>query len=758
MASVSVQVGGQYPMKRVVDAWAGRFEACKQYKEPWQAIADECEMFYSAACGFLWDPKYRARFWGNRDIDPTFRITIARAFEIVALFGPSLYWENATRNAIPNEFIQIPPELFGNVQQDPQAQQMYQQAMQQHQSEQMQRTMAAALQERILNKTPDLLGLHKHSRKGCVDLLITGRGILQTQPYRHPGSQRNLVGSFYVNPAFHYVDPDCEDADEAHYQVLERREPYWEVERRFGLYPAGVLRNAAGSESASHQGAMWGENAAVSAYGQQTGHARDMITYYEVYSRQGVGIRDMEGWIQHPYATTVERLVGDNCFLAFCPGVPYLLNCPDWAFERESAEQIKARFAWPITYWTEAKFPFSFVDAYPRKRPDGRAGYAYPLSVMAPGLGELKAMNVLICSLLYGVWMDSRTIVAVLESAKDDMEKALTSASDWAMVRLEGLNDDINKLVQYVKRQGANPDIWHIISMLAESFDRRVGVSELLYGKQGSATPRNAADVNARQANTSIRPQDLARRVADWQREVARKEAYGTWYVCQAQDLSDILGQTGAMMWDKFVKQQPGEKIIRQIDYRIEASSMQRPDLQRDGENLRNFMQAFAAPLQMTLQAGQVGPMNGLIDLFGKVTGMKVDGLKVQPPPPPPDPSQTPEAQAEQMKMQMEQQKAQTLLQLEQAKAQLQAQIDQQRAAQELQQDQQRHQQEMVQDQQVHQQEMQQLAQDTAAKSAVARTGLLQKIEEGRVKVQLAKQQAAARPKPQPSANGKGSR
>lgn len=749
----------QFPMRRIVDAWSGRLEACRVHKKPWQDVADECEMFYSAACGFLWDPKFRARFWGNRDIDPTFRITIARPFEVVAMFGPSLYWDNPVRSATPEDFIQVPPQLFGDLQNDPMAMQAYQQEMTAYQQETLQRQMAAVLQEKILNKTPSLLNLHKHSRKGCVDLLLTGRGILETQAYRHPGSNKRLVGSFYLNPAAHYVDPDCEDADEALFHVVECRKEYWEVEREFGLYPPGILRDAASAETGNKQGALFGEFGPVAANQQQTGQSRDRVTYYKVYSRKGVGLRDMDWSSQNAYMATLEQLVGDNCYLAFIPGIPWLLNCPDWAFQRETAEQIKQRFAWPIPFWTEAKFPFSFADAYPRKREDGRTGYPYPMSLLAPGLGELKAINVLVCSLLYGVWMDSRTIVAVLETAREEVKKALTSATDWAIIDLEQLNDDVNKIIQYVQRQGSNPDLWKIIAMLAENLDRRWGLSDLLYGQQGSATPRNAADVNARQANGSIRPQDLSQRVANWQREAAVKEAYGLWYVCQPQDLTDILGNSGAAMWNKFVKQAPGERVIRQIDYRLEATSMQRPDLMRDGENLRNFMNSFSGPIQVMLQAGQVEPINGLIRLFGKVTGMKVDDMMIQPPPPPPPPEQNPELQMEQAKLQMEQQKSQNQLQIEQAKlqlkqaeAQLQQVLDQQRAGQELTQDQEQHAQEMRQDQERHEMEMQQAMQETALKVQQSRTGLLQKMEEGRVKIDIAKKQAAAKPKP--SSNG----
>ena len=761
----------QQPLRPLIDGWTGRLERAREHKKPWQDMADDCEMFYSAACGFLFDQKYRQRFWGNRDIDPTFRITLARPFEFVALMGPSLYWDNPTRQAVPNEFIQVPPELFGDVQNDPQMQQAYQQEMQAFQQETMQRTMAAKLQEAVLNKTPDLLGLAKHSRRGVVDMLLTGRGILQAEPFRHPGSKKLMVRNSYLNPAFHFVDPDCEDADEAWYHIVERREPYWEVEKKFNLFPAGVLRNTATEESGSKQGANWGEDLTTAANGRATGHSRDMVTYYEVYSRMGTGLRDLEGQYTHPMARALEQIVGDYCYMAFAPNVPYFLNCPDWVLydkEQGRVEAIRQRFAWPIPYWTEGKFPFAFADAYLRKRPDGRAGYPYPLSPLASGLGELKAINVLICSLLYSTWMSSRTIVAVLESAREEVKKAMESPQDWSMIPLEEVKSDLKEIIQFVQFNPQSADRYKVIALLGEALDRRWGLNDLLYGQVGQATPRNAADVNTRQSNTSIRPQDMSMRVAEWQREAARREAYGTWYLLEPNDLEDILGKTGSAMWGKFVKSQPGERIIRQIDYRVEATAMKRPDLQRDNENLQGFMQAFGQIQQQYMQlTGDVEAFNGMIELFGKTTGMDVKKMMLKPPPPK-DPSQDPQVQAQQMEMQMKQAE----FQMKQAESQMKAQLEQMKAQQEqmrseqqlladrvkfqqeLAQDSEVHGQEMGQDQQRHQQDMYQMAQETAAKITQARAGLAQKMEEGRVKVRVAKQMAAAKPKPA-SSNGK---
>jgi hypothetical protein len=743
----------EQPMSQVVEAWGGRLARAREHREPWDAVASECQMFYSAVCGFLFDPKYRARFWGANDLDPTFRITLARAFEVVALYSPNLYWDNPVRRARPTDFIAVPPEMFGDLQNDPQAQMLFQQEQQRYQAEAMQRNMAAALQERILNKTPDLLGLHEEARQGVIDMLLTGRGILKTEPARQPGSSKLLVGSFNLNPMQHFVDPDCQKAKDAYWQIEECHAPYWQVEREFRLYPQGVLRNAATHESGNQQGAMWGDSAAGAANNRLTGHSKDELTYYKVYSRMGIGLQEMDGSYQHPYAVALDRIVGDYAYFAIAPGVPYFLNCPDWVFQQASVEEIRARFAWPITFWTEGKWPYSFLDAYPQNRPDDqRRGYPYPLSCLAPGLGELKAINLLMASLLNQSWMSGRTIAAVMKSAAADVEKALTSLKDFAVIGLDQVSEDLNKIIQFVEFRSNTTDRYQVIAMLAQALDRRWGVNELLYGQSGESMPRSATDVQARQSNTSIRPQDLGRRVKDWQRDVARREAYGLWYATNPQDHVDHLGQAGAAMWGKFVKSQSGERVIRQIDYQVEAENMQRPDRARDGENLRNFMQAFAAPMQLSLQAGNVEPVNALIDLFGQVSGMKVDQLKLQPPPPP-DPSQSPEMQAKQAEIQLEQAKAQLQAQIDQMKAQQDLETARQKFAEQMREDQEKHQQEMRQDQEKHRQEMFQAAQEAVERIRVMQLEVRQKEREGDVKIEQARRMALAKPKTNGSNN-----
>ena len=730
--------------RSLCQAWEGKLERSRDgnARKRWKEMADECEMFYSGTSGVIWDPANQQRLWNTAGgpVNPTFKFSINRAFELRALIGPTLYWANPYRTATPQELVEPNPMAFGINPQDPMAMQAFAPVQQAHQQEVFQRSMAADLQGRVLNHTPELLNLAEHSEQAITDALIYGRGVLVSELYRHPGSGRLLVGNFYESPYRVYMDPDCHRHTDAWWQARERIEPYWQVEERFRL-PRNSLKQAARYESGDAYGERQGYNLAVNASQRATGDANDQIRWFEIFSREGVGIRSTD--TPEPYAEELERVVGNYAYLCVAPGVPFLLNCPDGVLSHPDTtqEEIKERLSWPIPFWTEGKFPFNFLDFY------GQTQVPWPLPPMAMGLGELKAINVFMCAMASHIWNSSRTLIGVLESARAKVEDVIKNGRDFAVFGIEDLDDDLNKVVQFLTHPPMGNEPFEIVKWLADSFDRRTGLSEILYGMQGMQTSRSATDVKVRQANSSIRPQDMARRVASWQTMSARKEAYGLWFKVEGKDLSDILGQHGAQMWDRYVKGAEGESVVRQIDYRIEAQSMQRPDVERDVQNLQGFMQNFGSFHQEWAgSTGDVRTVNAMQQLFGKAAQMDVRGLMIEPPPKP-DPSQDPELQIKQAELQLEQMKAQMQQQIDQAKAQLQLSLDQARYQQGSQQDQQTHLQEMRQDEETHQQEMLQRAREMAAKLDQADAALRQKQVVGRVKIEMARKQAAAKPK-----------
>ncbi len=118
----------------IVSGWRGKLRAAKDSKGWFNDVANQCQQFFSGKTGFMWNEKFRKTYMSG-SLAPKFKITIHKAFELVALIGPVLYWRYPHRQVRSFKPVEIPPEMFGNIQ-DPNVQQMYQQAMMMQQQEQ----------------------------------------------------------------------------------------------------------------------------------------------------------------------------------------------------------------------------------------------------------------------------------------------------------------------------------------------------------------------------------------------------------------------------------------------------------------------------------------------------------------------------------------------------------------------------------------------------------------------------------------------
>lgn len=807
-----LRLEGYHPLRSLCTGWVGKIDKARENRKPWLEISDECMAFFSAATGFMWDPKYKNKFFGGStgNPNPKFRLTVAKAFEVVALFGPTLYWKNPQRTAVPRKFIEIPPELLARMLGiDPeQAQQLQQQAQQfqqqqqqgppqpgqppqqmpyqlqmqlmqlqqaQQQMQQMQRQRGVEEQERgfraelmadYLNWTPNELGLHRHSELAITEGLVKGRGVMWTERYIPPGSNRMMVGTFRDRPENLYIDPDAEMTDgtinSAWWIAKECCEPAWKLERSRRL-PKGILEKAGSFESATSQGERQGDRDGQTRRNQ--GQTNDMVRYWKIWSKMGVGGRftDTVG----PLKDAMDRICGDYCYLEVVRGLPFPLNFPTDKLMEATDADVKQAFQWPIPYWRDARWPCSLLDFYPH--PDR----PWPIAPLAPGLGELKAINHLMAHLCNRIWMSSRTLIAVLESASDKVKQILAKGEDLAILPMEEVSANINELIQFLQHPEVNKDVWTILSSLMDMFERRTGLTELMYGLgPRGAGIRSATDASNRQSMVAIRPDHMASKVEEWQTEIAQREALAIKHEIEGRDVRDLMGELGAQLWDKFIAEADFEKIIHDVEFRVEANSARKPNKDRDVENINQALPIFLSFLQeYAQQHGNYEPYNWLVKKWGKAIEEDVEGMLIPPPqPPPPDPQVQieqqklqlegqklqvetkkieQEAQAEAQQGQMDMQKAQMDMQaaahkgqLEQQKAQMEIEkarmeleMEQARFEAEQVQTKQSHQLELFQDQETHEQEMKQARQEAALKAETAK-------QQAALKATAARQQA----------------
>jgi hypothetical protein len=613
-------VQGYEFFRPLVTGWLAKIEGALtcQSRKNWKEVADECSMFYGKSAAAMWNPAYAKKFWRNIKA-PRFRVNINKAFEFVAIYLPNLIWEVPHRQCTPKKPLQIPQDLFP----DPQ---MFEAVMQAIQQESSGDSIRSHLMQSWLNYTPHEMpgnGMSAHNELATLDAMLKGSGHLWPAPYSMPSSDKTLTGCFRRPPEDLIIDPDFNTFQEAKWIALRHIEPHWVVERKYKLTP-GSLKNKATLESSWHyaelatrtnEGQMAGE--------RSSGKTNDLVVWYEVWSKLGTGAR-MTG-MPDVLKNHLEETVGDYAYLAICPDCPYPLNCPaDKIRNGASSEEIKQHFEWPVPLWTDDRWPVERLIFY--EDPDS----AYGLPPLAPALGELKAINAIVSWLVNRTWQTSRQMWGVLEQYHDTIKKVLEDGEDLAVFGIPiGGDQDIKKMIQLIEGKEINRDAWDVLQLLSDMFDKRMGMTAFVYGQNEDGTQdRTASTTEARKSAVSARPEHMQKKVVEWQGRVASLEAIVSWLFVKGRDVEPSMGQVGAMLWQQHIENNDFEKVVRQTQFQVAASSIRRPNRERNIANLNEFGSRFLPMVQTYGEAsGDYQPANGFMEMFGEQHDMDMSKL-----------------------------------------------------------------------------------------------------------------------------------
>jgi hypothetical protein len=333
--------------------------------------------------------------------------------------------------------------------------------------------------------------------------------------------------------------------------------------------------------------------------------------------------------------------MGPNCYIVVAEGVEFPLNVPPAMLQEpvDDSGVPQAMFMaaqWPIPFWAEPNgWPFTLLAWH------GQPGYSWPVSIIKPGIGELRFINWAMSFLATRIATSSQTLVGVAKAADPDIKaKILDNKSEngFNVVEIsEAIGRSVNDVISVFQMPGVSQDMYNIISEVTNLFDRRVGLTELIYGMT-RAQFRSAAEANVKAEQISVRPDDYANTLEDALSEVARKEALLARWMVYPQDVAPLLGPMAAQAWQMHVQNEDPESIVREYAYRVEAGSARKPNIATKTENLNNFMQVIMPVAQGLLQAGRPELFNGVMAQWGKVNQMDVSEFMVPPPPPPPPP------------------------------------------------------------------------------------------------------------------------
>ena len=662
-------------LRPIVTGWLGAINESKSARKGFDAVAHQCQMFYSGSLDFMWGSEFAGKYLGGT-LNPRFKVTLQKAFELVAIFGPVLYWKNPQRTFKPRPDLQISPDMFGD-QQDPQVQQAFQQASMMQQQRSSESNIRNQLMSLVLNYTPDEQpggGLAAHAEAAITEGLVKGRGVLWPGPYRFPGSDRTLTGCFWDSQDNLFIDPDARNLDDAWWIARRRSQPTWKVERKFRL-PQGSLKNKGSRESRTNYGISSGDD--FSSLHRAQGKSNDVIVYWEIYSKMGIGSR-LPG-VNTTMRDAFDRVVGDYAYIAVAADVPYPLNAPSRAVRNARDEEVEKMFRWQVPYWKDDKWPCAVLDFY------GNPNSAYPIPPMAPGLGELTYMNVFMSHLANRVWSNSRDFVVMLEQVSEYASEALAGGEDMVQIKIPpGIVKNINEAIAFIEQPQVNNEVWHMLDRMAKNFELRTGLSELLYGlNPGGVQSRTATDIEAKREATTVRPDYMAGKVESWMTECADMEKYAARWFIEGKDIQELVGPVGSFLWDRHIVTTDPEVVVREMRAMVEAGSARKPNKSRDAQNMQAVLPVlfpeFSKHADVTTDTN---PLNSLINQWGKSIDQPTDGLMMSPRGPSPPPPEV--QQQQQQAMQLEQAKIQAELQKTTAEAKAKE-IDSQVKAQSMQ-------------------------------------------------------------------------
>ena len=618
--------------RTVVNTWMKKIANARDHKrQVFQEAANECLSFYSGPRS--WEDALGGDAGvSNKDevVEPTFKVSVNKTFEFVTIFGPALYYENPVRTVKPRMPVIIPPQFFGpNVL-------LYQSMINQENQRVLTDGLKSVLLEAYLNWTPIEFKLEVEARMAIDEALIKGRGCLWTELYSPPGTEMKVVRSLWDSTDHLLCDPDAHSFQKCQWIAKKCIAPVWQVERDFGLRQGSIKGNF---ESQAKQSDILGDE--DGEYDRKRGLTNDLLIYYKIYSKMGIGGR-LEGILKTLRGPL--EMFGDYAYLVIADGIPYPLNLsPDVSNDpafRSDPTAVYSRLAWPTPFWGSDDWPVSVIDFHTVHN------CPWPMPHLKAGMGELKFLNWCMSFLMGKIRTTSRDFIAIKKEAGEEIKASILEGRDLTLIELENTHGTISELVQFLQHPEVNGDIWKMIDAVEANFDKRVGLTELMYGQQGATQIRSAQEASLRNQNMNVRPDDMRKQVEGWMACVGAKEAIAARYHLIAQDVQPVLGDMGAWAWTQFVGTRDMNIACRQLEYRIEAGSTARPNKELERQTMNDAFVSLAPVLQ---NYGQVtmdmAPLNNLLSDYAKSLDLDPARYQLRAPAPMPvqpgmDPSQ----------------------------------------------------------------------------------------------------------------------
>lgn len=630
-------------LEELVARWRAVLDLAHKHKrENFQDAADECYQFYgqpnhlfmfeSASAdmpsqftrtgGGMVDGQYMPIAGGA----PQYCVSVNKSAQYVQVFMPWMYHRNPKRTVMPRTVRMPRPELYGMGQMQPNspqammAQQQFMMAQQQAALTNVRREVRSQLVQDVLNYTPNEMDLKSESRSAIIEALVKGRGVTWHEKFVSPSGGPCLPWTRYDSVDNLFIDPDCERLRNAKWCAQRCVGPVWEVERDHKL-PRGTLKGSKLSEFAN----AISYTASFGRHAREVGANCDMIVYWKIWSRMGIGGR----LATRPDGQTDDWLscFGDYCYLVIAEGHPWPLNLPPnllWnaGYSGNSQPVIQAA-SWPIPFFMDDThpWPFSELDFIKHARSQ------WPIAPLQLAMGYQRFLNWAMSWMAGKLKRSVRDIAVFPKSLGNELLAAMKSESDFEAIALDIKPKDmqgIKEIISYVNAEPIKADFFNVLDKIEKYFEDATGLTELLSSGQTEHQYRSAEEASVKGAASKARPEDMANTADDWYGLQGRKEAIIAQSTMGPADVAPILGSDGAQQWQSLVVTTDFKSITREFDYGVESGSARRPNVEGQIENSKDASQFVLPVLQgVYQQTGDPTQLNAFMEWYSEPRGIE---------------------------------------------------------------------------------------------------------------------------------------
>ena len=448
----------------------------------------------------------------------------------------------------------------------------------------------------------------REARLAVTEALVKGRGVLWHGLISTASGL--MPASFYESVDNIFIDPQAITIRDAGYIIRKRRMASWLAAGILGISEEKLVNMAGikdiGTDSTPKSGSS------------------DIVEYYEVYSRIGIGASTTElDDSLREWRDALDAL-GPHVYLAIPSSGDFPLNIdPD---KITTATELSMAVQWPVATYGDIinPWPATFLDFYPNTT------NPWARSPLKPGIPMQVFLDHLYGYIFSQAKRSCRSIVVVPDHVDKRFIEALAEEDkDFNVVPISNqqIQDIANELYHIIQFPVVGRDLWELVQLAEVQFAKAVGLDDVLYGATPQKQIRSATEASLRYSQASNRAQAMADTVETWMSHIAGKDGLlSRLYVpfnqmakfvfepvLEGPDGQPIPGGPLTQIWATTVTAESPFSAGADFWFTVESGSGIRKDKQQQAQSAQ-FIAQTLLPVAM-----QVASASGDFSMFNRV-------------------------------------------------------------------------------------------------------------------------------------------